>query len=72
MITKLDKVVTRYLVQLNSRRPRGEAEICHWLDKVDRARFEVLDLLIRKPRYRGVKARSAWKAKNNPHRPAFL
>ena len=70
MITKLDKVVIRYLVVLAQPRPRGEAAICHYMDKIDVARYRVLDLLIRKPRYRGVRSRDAWKSRNNPHRPA--
>jgi len=72
MITKLDKLVIRYLVQLDSTKPRGDAAICHWMDKIDVARFRVLDLLIRKPRYRHVRSRAAWKSRMNPHRPAAL
>ena len=72
MITKLDRVVIRYLVLLDSPKPKSEAALCHWLDQVDAARFRVLDLLIRKPRYRGVKARVAWKRRDNPHRPVVV
>lgn len=39
------------------------------MDNIDRLRFEVLDHLIRKTRYRGLISRRIWKAKNNPHRP---
>ena len=69
VITKLDRVVSRYLFELDSETPTGEVELCAWLDRIDRARFNVLDMLIRKPRYRSLACRVAWKSKNNPHRP---
>lgn len=72
MITKLDRLVARYLFELDSERPYGELEIAAWMDRVDRARFRLLDALIRKPRYRGLACRVAWKAKGNPHRPPCM
>ncbi len=73
MITKLDRAVARYLTALNARRPNGKDELacCAWSDGLDRARYRLLDELIRKARYRGLTSRRAWLASNNPHRPPY-
>ncbi|WP_043585295.1 hypothetical protein [Geminisphaera colitermitum] len=71
MITKLDRAVARYLIILNAPRPARHDEIA-WavrLDRLDRARYVVLNLLIKRQRYRRLKSRKAWTARNNPHRP---
>ena len=71
MVTKLDRAVTRYLVVLNMPAPARHDE-AGWvvrLDRLDRLRFQALDLLIRRQRYKKLKARKAWRAKSNPHRP---
>jgi hypothetical protein len=70
MVTKLDRAVLRYLLALNLKPTgRDESALAEYLDRIDRARFDVLDQLIKKPRYRGCHARPAWKRRDNPHRP---
>lgn len=76
MITKLDRVVINYLRKLGSTPPaqHDQAGWATYLDGLDRARFAVLDTLIRKPRYRrswglSKHGRQVWKNKGNPHRP---
>jgi hypothetical protein len=76
MITKLDKVVVAYLRALGATQParHDEAAWAAYLDGLDRARFRVLDTLIRKPRYArhaGLSShgRAIWRNKANPHRP---
>lgn len=76
MVTKLDRSVIRYLRALGATPPARNDEIAWgaYLDGLDRARFEVLDTLIRKPRYsrlvgRSQHGRHVWRNKGNPHRP---
>lgn len=76
MITKLDKTVIAYLRALGATPPdrHDESGWSAYLDGLDRARFAVLDTLIRKPRYAGLHGRSGhgrhvWRNKGNPHRP---
>ncbi len=71
MITKLDIAVVAYLRALASPAPARNDEIA-WsarADELDRKRFAVLDLLIRKPRYSGRTGRDVWRSRLNPHRP---
>ncbi|MBX3736699.1 MAG: hypothetical protein KF715_08425 [Candidatus Didemnitutus sp.] len=70
MISRFDRAVIRYLTALSTRPDsRNDAAVCAWLDRADRLRFTVLELLLRRPRYRRLKSRRAWKRKDNPHRP---
>jgi len=73
MTTKLDKAVAKYLFALDSDRPDPKDELAGmaWLDWLDRARFELLDHLIRRPRYRNFVSKHAWLNANNPHRPPY-
>ncbi len=76
MITKLDIAVIRYLRALGGRRPdrNDDTAWAAYLDGLDRLRFEVLDVLIRKPRYArsgglAPEGRRLWRTRDNPHRP---
>lgn len=76
MITKLDIVVILYLRKLGAPPPsqKDDSACAAYMDEIDRARFRVLDVLIRKPRYRrncgqSSRGRAVWKSKRNPHRP---
>lgn len=76
MITKLDVAVIRYLRALGAPRParHDESGWAAYLDGLDRLRFEVLDVLIRKPRYArsgglSPEGRQFWRTRDNPHRP---
>ena len=76
MITKLDRAVIGYLRALGATPPpqNDETGWASYLDGLDRARFHVLDILIRKPRYSGLSGpsghgRAVWRNRGNPHRP---
>lgn len=71
MITKLDRAVTRYLVVLALPPPPRHDEDA-WaarLDRLDRLRFQTLDLLVRRQKYKGLRGRKAWLLRANLHRP---
>lgn len=77
MITKLDKAVIRYLGKLAKPSPRDELQFCAYMDELDQARFEVLTVLFRRPKYarltgRFQHGRRVWRSRSNPHRPASL
>jgi len=76
MITKLDRVVIRYLHVLGRPNPshKDEAAWMRRMDELDRARFAVLDAIVRKARYSRLKGqaqagRKLWRTKSNLHRP---
>ncbi|WP_043588951.1 hypothetical protein [Geminisphaera colitermitum] len=69
MITKLDRAVVRYCHLLKSAPPDEDHGWVAWMDKLDRARFDVLNLLFKRQRYRRMRCRKAWVNKANPHRP---